>query len=348
MVDFSAIFQTRSKKFWWMDVILYFVISLLIATVFCYLVFWIENGMLRKQIDNESLSLQTVGTDLQKNREKEVINYQAKINDFAALLDGHQFASNAFAFMQSQTMPNVWFKQFVFDEKSGGIQLSGETESIDAFSRQVAVLEKNRYVKGLGNVSTALGAASRVSFNISLSMSPDVFGYISDNRLSILETVTPSDESVVEGQTNDNGDTALTDGQKSDEKLITSFHLLLNPEVVGVLDEANYTVTLSVPYGTNLKNLTPSIVFSPEATVFPAPNLAQNFTSPVTYKVIAQNGSIQNYIVTVNVLPEVAKELVKSNGSLLMIIISVAVIIVVALIVFLLFWKKRKVKEIPS
>ena len=40
-MDLSAIFQIRTKKFWWMDVIFYFVISLLVATVFCYGIFWL-------------------------------------------------------------------------------------------------------------------------------------------------------------------------------------------------------------------------------------------------------------------------------------------------------------------
>ena len=81
---------------------------------------------------------------------------------------------------------------------------------------------------------------------------------------------------------------------------------MLIPEVVGTIDETNYTVTLIVPYGTDVKNLTPAIVISPNATVSPASNAPQNFTSPVTYMVTAQDGSMQNYKVTVNVLPKVS------------------------------------------
>ena len=42
-MDFSVIFQLRTKKFWWMDVIFYFVISALVATVLCYLIFLIKD-----------------------------------------------------------------------------------------------------------------------------------------------------------------------------------------------------------------------------------------------------------------------------------------------------------------
>ena len=148
-MDFSVIFQLRTKKFWWMDVIFYFVISLLIATVFCYIIFLTKNSFQREDIKKEIAALQTVGTDQQKEYEKEVISYQGKINDFSNLLKNHEFASNVFAFIQTQTMPNVWFSQFNLDEKNNGVQLSGEADDIDALSRQVATFEKNKYVENI-------------------------------------------------------------------------------------------------------------------------------------------------------------------------------------------------------
>ena len=91
--------------------------------------------------------MQTVGTDQQKEQETEVIDYRKKINDFTDLLKNHEFASNVFAFMQAQTMPNVWFKQFSLDEKNNAVQLSGEADDMDAFSRQVAALKKINMLK---------------------------------------------------------------------------------------------------------------------------------------------------------------------------------------------------------
>ena len=141
-MDLSVIFQLRTKKFWWMDIIFYFVVSLLIATILCYLIFLIKNNIQREGIRKEMTALQTVGTDQQKDQEKEVIDYKGKISDFSNLLKNHEFASNAFAFMQAQTMPNVWFKQFNLDEKNAIIQLSGESDDMDAFSRQVTTFKK--------------------------------------------------------------------------------------------------------------------------------------------------------------------------------------------------------------
>lgn len=189
-MDFSTIFQLRTKRFWWTDVIFYFVISLLIATVLCYLIFLTKNSFQRDDIKKETVALETVGTEQQKDYEKEVLNYQSKINDFSNLLKNHEFASNVFAFMQSQVIPNVWFKQFSLDKKRNGVQLSGESDDLNALSRQVAIFEKNKYVKSIGTLNSSLGESARVEFSIGLVLDQNIFSYLS-NLPPILETTTP-------------------------------------------------------------------------------------------------------------------------------------------------------------
>ncbi|MDD5639322.1 MAG: hypothetical protein PHR47_00760, partial [Candidatus Pacebacteria bacterium] len=53
------------------------------------------------------------------------------------------------------------------------------------------------------------------------------------------------------------------------------------------------------PYGTNVTSLTPTITISTDATISPLSGVAQNFTNPVTYRVTAQGGAFQDYVVTV-------------------------------------------------
>jgi cytoskeletal protein RodZ len=87
---------------------------------------------------------------------------------------------------------------------------------------------------------------------------------------------------------------------QSSEKSISSFTLSgLNPVVNGTIDNTNYTVSLTVPTGTDLTTLVPTISVSDSATVSPVSDVAQDFTNPVTYTVTAQDGSTQNYTVTV-------------------------------------------------
>ncbi|MEM0939765.1 MAG: DUF5018 domain-containing protein [Bacteroidota bacterium] len=68
-----------------------------------------------------------------------------------------------------------------------------------------------------------------------------------------------------------------------------------------VIDPTNHTVTVEVAQGSNITSLIPTITVSREATISPNGGLAQDFTNPVTYIITAQDGTVQNWIVTVTV-----------------------------------------------
>ena len=66
-----------------------------------------------------------------------------------------------------------------------------------------------------------------------------------------------------------------------------------------IIDETEHTVTLEVPYGTNVTNLIPTIEISENATISPESGVSQDFTNPVEYTVVAQNEDQQIWTVTV-------------------------------------------------
>ena len=89
--------------------------------------------------------------------------------------------------------------------------------------------------------------------------------------------------------------------------MMTSFEFGdLTPTVVGDIDATHYTVSSTVPKGTNMKALAPTIMVSAHATVSPVSEASQDFTNPVTYTVTAEDGSTHNYVVTVKVATTVA------------------------------------------
>lgn len=86
----------------------------------------------------------------------------------------------------------------------------------------------------------------------------------------------------------------------SSEKNILSFSLSnLSPAVVGNIRDT--AINLAVPYGTDITALTPTIVVSPEASINPASEIAQNFSSAKIYTVTAADNSTKNYTVTVTI-----------------------------------------------
>ncbi|MFY0690209.1 MAG: cadherin domain-containing protein [Cyclobacteriaceae bacterium] len=73
-----------------------------------------------------------------------------------------------------------------------------------------------------------------------------------------------------------------------------------HPEPVeGTIDTSSHTVTATVPYGTSLTSLAPTITVSTGATINPESGTAQDFSSTVTYTVTAENGDKQEWLVEV-------------------------------------------------
>ncbi|WP_127534445.1 DUF4073 domain-containing protein, partial [Paenibacillus kobensis] len=89
----------------------------------------------------------------------------------------------------------------------------------------------------------------------------------------------------------------------SSEKAITGFSFNgLTPAVAGTVNETAKTVTVTVPHGTNVASLVPTITHT-GASVSPNSGTVQNFTNPVTYTVTAADSTTQQYTVTVTVTP---------------------------------------------
>lgn len=93
-------------------------------------------------------------------------------------------------------------------------------------------------------------------------------------------------------------------------KSLVSFAFLasnntLSADVSAIINGSNVTAT--VPYGTDVTQLTPTLTISDKATVNPASGVVADFTNPVTYWVKAQNGDSTHYNVTVIVASNTEK-----------------------------------------
>ncbi|HYF75422.1 MAG TPA: hypothetical protein VD757_02440 [Candidatus Nitrosocosmicus sp.] len=95
-------------------------------------------------------------------------------------------------------------------------------------------------------------------------------------------------------------------------KSITSFSLR---GIEGKIDENTKSITLTVPYGTQLTNLRPTFTVSPGAVVKVGEveqvsgETGNNFRNPVIYTVVAQNKTEEYYEVAVSTAPSTEKEM---------------------------------------
>jgi len=109
-------------------------------------------------------------------------------------------------------------------------------------------------------------------------------------------------------------DNEVTVVPKSNAKQITSFNFtsadnpVLNENISATITEASKVVSTSVPNGTDISALTPAIEVSAKASV--SPSGTQDFNSPVTYTITAEDGSTSLYRASVMVMASDAKQIV--------------------------------------
>lgn len=176
-MNFSILSKLRDNKLWWVDAVFYFIISSLIATILCYLIFAAKIYLQKAKIEDYNVSLATVGTDEQKEMEKQIFDYQKKINDYAPLIKNHRIFSNILAYLEQNTLLNVWFSKFGIGNDSD-ITIAGEAESMEIFSKQISVFETSEYLTQITVLSSTLGYQDRANFNIVLSLDPKIFTFI--------------------------------------------------------------------------------------------------------------------------------------------------------------------------
>lgn len=97
--------------------------------------------------------------------------------------------------------------------------------------------------------------------------------------------------------------TTLPTIYNSEKKFLTFNFSGLNPQVVGTIDEINHTISLTVPNETNVIALGPYFTISAGAATVPTFGEGKDFTNPRNYLVFAEDGSTQNYVVTVTKAP---------------------------------------------
>ncbi len=86
----------------------------------------------------------------------------------------------------------------------------------------------------------------------------------------------------------------------SSEKEVTAFSLCEVQIGNATINSATGTIAVRVPEGTNLTSIAPqTLTLSSGANILPLASATQNFTSPVTYTVTAQDGTTKTWTVTV-------------------------------------------------
>ncbi|HCX23850.1 MAG TPA: hypothetical protein DHN29_18150 [Cytophagales bacterium] len=150
------------------------------------------------------------------------------------------------------------------------------------------------------------------TIDIIMPFGTDLTGLTPNLTISEEATVSPAIGESIDFSSNITYTITAEDGESIEEWLVTvvaadpktgtdilTFEIP-NQQSIEILSETN-EVNVTMPFGTDLTELTPVFTLSEDATSSPESGVISDFTNPVTYTVTAQDGSTQDWVVSVTV-----------------------------------------------
>lgn len=178
-MDFKIFNLLKNKESLWVSAIFYCVSALLIIIIFTYFLFVYKVYIQNKEMSEIDIKIANYSVGQDKTYEKKVLDYQKKINDYIVIINSHKISSSVFSFIEEKTLLNVWFSDFDMSQSINEIRLSGQTDSLETFSRQIQVFEKSKdYVEKIDVLDSQVESSGKIKFTLSLSLNPQIFTYI--------------------------------------------------------------------------------------------------------------------------------------------------------------------------
>ncbi len=176
-MDFDFIYKLKTGKFWWLDVLLYFVLAFLVSLVLSYFILVLKVNSQEKNILKLEEEIASVGTEKQLEVERFVFEYKGKIEKFSQLIKEHKIPSNMLAFIEYYTIPDVWFHKAKIDSHRSVLELEGHSKDMVFLSKQMDIFEKDRNVKKISLLRSEISPRGGVEFRLGLSFDPKLITY---------------------------------------------------------------------------------------------------------------------------------------------------------------------------
>jgi len=159
----------------WRKILFYFSIFLFLAVIISYFVLNSLQNKAAVTIKNLDEELAKTKTAEFTSLEKQILNYQRKIKDFATLLSQHIFNTKFFQFLESITHPKVFFSQINLNSNELKVSLSGQADSFIVIGQQIMILEKEPLIESFSVPQMLIGKEGKIDFSLEMTLSPKVF-----------------------------------------------------------------------------------------------------------------------------------------------------------------------------
>lgn len=161
----------------WHDLAFPISLGLLIAVVLGYFLLWYLESKTKNNLQVLQEQITKIGTQEEKDTERQVLLDKKTIDDFSKLLANHKTASDFFKFLEENCHPKIWVTKLELNPQTAQASLSGTTLNFQTLEQQMTIFENHDLVKKIDLSSLAIGKKGEVEFSFSLDLDPKVFDF---------------------------------------------------------------------------------------------------------------------------------------------------------------------------
>lgn len=155
-------------------VLFYFSILLLIGVIIGYFIL----GRLEKNSETYLNSLEDKVYQIRISEiislEKEVKDYERKINDFALIFARHNLNSSFFEFLERKTYSRIFFQKINLKPQELKVSLLGQADSFLSLGYQVQIFEREDLIKKTNLSKVSIGKEGQIEFILDLVLDPEM------------------------------------------------------------------------------------------------------------------------------------------------------------------------------
>lgn len=128
------------------------------------------NPYLSSQDKKADQELSQLSNAISEEQAQNFSAFYSQINNIQSLMDDHNKSSQFAAFLEKNTLRNIFFKNLNFDAKEGTIKLDGVAPSYDFLAQQMEIFRKAPEISKVNIEGASLGEekGSGVNFSIRL------------------------------------------------------------------------------------------------------------------------------------------------------------------------------------
>lgn len=130
------------------------------------------NAYLDSQIEAVDSQIEELAAQVSEDEQDDFLSFYSQVVNLRSVLDRRNFSQNNFEFLESRTIPAVYYQNVEYVGDSFSLLLTGRTNSMESFVNQMQVFDDSSEVDS-AVVEDVSVEQDGVRFSLQLSMSPD-------------------------------------------------------------------------------------------------------------------------------------------------------------------------------